>query len=167
MELTGNKVLVTGGATGIGYELSKIFLSAGSKVLVCGRRRTLLEELKLKWPEMEYLVADLSLESERIHLIEWIRTSHPDLNVVINNAGVQERKGILEIDFWERSSREIDLNLKAPIHLCSALLPLIENNLNPVIINVTSGLAFVPTSIAPVYCSTKAALQMFSPSGQP
>lgn len=162
MELDGNKVLVTGGATGIGYELSKIFLSAGSRVLVCGRRRTLLEELKQKWSEMEYLVADISLESDRNHLIEWIRTSHPDLNVLINNAGVQERMGISEIDFWERSNREIDLNLKASIHLCSALLPLIENNQNPVIINVTSGLAFVPMAGAPVYCATKAALRSFT-----
>ena len=162
MQLNGNKVLVTGGATGIGYELTKMFLSAGSKVLVCGRRQNLLEELKQQYPEVEYLITDVSLESERIRLIEWVKTSHPDANVIVNNAGVQERMAILETDFWERASREIDLNLKGPIHLCSALLPVIEKNRNPVIINVTSGLAFVPMSGAPVYCSTKAALHSFT-----
>jgi len=164
MRLTGNKVLITGGATGIGYELTKIFLSAGSKVLVCGRRQRLLEELQQRHPEVDHLAADLSQESERIRLIEWIRASHTDLNVVVNNAGVQERMAISEEDFWERASREVDLNLKGPIHLCSALLPVIEKNPNPVIINVTSGLAFAPMSGAPVYCSTKAALHSFTRS---
>lgn len=164
MQLNANKVLITGGATGIGYELTKMFLSAGSKVLICGRRQSLLEELKRQHPEVDYLVADLSLKSERIRLIEWIRTSHADLNVVVNNAGVQERMAVSDEDFWERASREVDLNLKGPIHLCSALLPVIEKNPNPVIINVTSGLAFVPMSGAPVYCSTKAALHSFTRS---
>lgn len=163
MQLDGNKVLVTGGATGIGYELSKLFLSSGSKVLVCGRRRALLEALKQEYPQdVEYTVADVSVETERDQLIEWVATSHPDVNVVVNNAGVQERMEISETDFWERASREIDLNLKGPIHLCTALLPVIEKNRNPAIINVTSGLAFVPISRMPVYCATKAALHSFT-----
>jgi uncharacterized oxidoreductase len=163
MRLNGNKVLITGGATGIGYELSRLFLSTGSRILVCGRRRALLEELKRKYPEeVEYLVADISVESERDRLIEWVKASHPDVNVLVNNAGVQERMEISEADFWNRASREIDLNLKGPIHLCSALLPVIEKHQNPAIINVTSGLVFAPISRMPVYCSTKAALHSFT-----
>ncbi len=162
MQLDGNTVLITGGATGIGLELTRMFLTAGSRVVVCGRRRQLLEDLKQQHPDVDYLVADISLESERIRLIEWVRTAHPDVNVVVNNAGVQERMGLLEGDFWERANHEIDLNLKAPVHLCSMLLPVIEKNPKPVVINVTSGLAFVPMSGAPVYCATKAALHSFT-----
>jgi uncharacterized oxidoreductase len=163
MRLDGNKVLVTGGATGIGYEFSRMFLAAGSKVLVCGRRQAPLEELKHKYPkQVEYRVADVSVESGCEQLVEWVKTAHPDVNVLVNNAGVQERMGVSDQDFWERASREIDLNLKGPLHLCAALLPVIEKNRNPAIINVTSGLAFVPISRMPVYCATKAALHSFT-----
>ncbi|HEX5056544.1 MAG TPA: SDR family NAD(P)-dependent oxidoreductase [Gammaproteobacteria bacterium] len=163
MRLDGNKVLITGGGTGIGYEFSRMFLAAGSKVLVCGRRQPPLEELRHKYPQqVECLVADVSAESERDRLVEWVKTAHPDVNVLVNNAGVQERVEISEKDFWKRTSREIDLNLKGPIHLCSALLPVIEKNQNPIIINVTSGLAFTPIARMPVYCATKAALRSFT-----
>jgi uncharacterized oxidoreductase len=111
---------------------------------------------------VEYTVADVSVEAERDQLVEWLTAYHPDVNVVVNNAGVQERMEISETDFRERAGREIDLNLKGPIHLCSALLPVIEKNRNPAIVNVTSGLAFVPISRMPVYCATKAALHSFT-----
>lgn len=162
MQLSGHKVLITGGATGIGGELSRMFLSAGSHVLACGRREKPLQELKLNSPEVDVFVADVSLESDRNRLIDWVRTAHPDVNVLVNNAGVQERMGLAEPDFWDRASHEVDTNLKGPIHLCSALLPVISRNPNPVIINVSSGLAFVPMSGAPVYCATKAALHSFT-----
>ena len=148
MNLRENKVLITGGATGIGYELTKMFLSAGSRVVVCGRRLTLMEQLRQQYPNVDYLVADISQESERLRLIDWIKNAHPDVNVLVNNAGVQERMSVSEADFWERATREIDLNLKGPVHLCSALLPVIRLNPNPVIINVSSGLAFAPMSKA-------------------
>ncbi len=162
MQLNGHKVLITGGATGIGGELSRMFLSAGSRVLVCGRREMPLRELKRRFPEVEVLVADVSLEADRDRLVDWVKSSHSDVNVLVNNAGVQERMGLSEPDFWERASHEIDTNLKGPIYLCSALVPFIEKNPNPAIINVTSGLAFVPMAGAPVYCATKAALHSFT-----
>lgn len=162
MHLNGNVVLITGGATGIGYELATAFLAAGSRVLVCGRRETALRSLKEHHPGVDYLVADVGREDDRLNLIEWIKADHPDVNVLVNNAGVQERIGVSDADFWERAAREIDVNLKGPIHLCSALLPVLESNPSPAIINVTSGLAFSPMSRAPVYCSTKAALHSFT-----
>lgn len=162
MNLRGNKVLITGGATGIGYELTKMFLSAGSRVVVCGRRLTVMEQLRQQYPDVDHLVADVSQETERLRLIDWIKSAHSDVNVLVNNAGVQERMTVSEADFWERATREIDLNLKGPVHLCSALLPVIQQNPDPVIINVSSGLAFAPMSRAPVYCSTKAALHSFT-----
>lgn len=162
MQLQGNVALITGGATGIGYELTRIFLAAGSRVLVCGRRQAALESLKERYPAIEYQVADVGVEADRYRLIEWVKTEHPDLNVLVNNAGVQERMGVSDADFWERAGREIDVNLKGPVHLCSALLPILETTIHPAIINVTSGLAFSPMSRAPVYCSTKAALHSFT-----
>ncbi len=164
MHLNEKVALITGGATGIGYELTKMFLSAGSKVLVCGRRQTALQDLKERHPAIDYQVADVSREEDRLRLIEWVKTEHPDVNVLVNNAGVQERMSVSDADFWERATREIDINLKGPVHLCSALLPVLESNPSPAIINVTSGLAFAPMSRAPVYCSTKAALHSFTVS---
>jgi uncharacterized oxidoreductase len=162
MELTGNTVLITGGTSGIGLEIARIFLEAGSKVIVCGRRVNLLTSLKSEFNGLETFAADLAQDSERVRLAEWVTQNYPELNVLVNNAGIQERVDVRADDFWERASQEIDINLKAPIHLTSLLLPILEKNKRSAIINVTSGLAFAPIARIPVYCATKAGLHSFT-----
>ena len=162
VDLSKNEVLVTGGGSGIGLGLAEKFLAAGSRVIVCGRRKDVLKEVEKKHPGLITYPCDLSREAERVRLAEWIAGEHPRLNVLVNNAGIQQRMGILQKDFWARTKQEVAINWEAPIHLTTLLLETLKNASNPFILNVTSGLAFVPLAAAPIYCATKAAMHSFT-----
>ena len=162
MKLTGNKILITGGATGIGLGLTERFISEGNTVIVCGRRESLLQELADKYPVITR-VCDLAVEAERTELFNWVSENHPDLNVLVNNAGIQQWMAITDTDFFRRAKEEIATNIEAPIHLTSLFigLPALDT-----VINVTSGLSFVPFTKVPVYSATKAFFHSFTLSAR-
>ena len=159
MKLSNNKILVTGGASGIGLGLTERFIQENNTVIICGRREATLQEVKDKFPSVITKVCDLSLEADRFELYNWVSEHHPDLNVLVNNAGIQNWMNISDSDFYSKSINEININVLAPIHLTTQFINL--NNLDT-IINVTSGLAFVQLSKVPVYCATKASLHSFT-----
>ena len=159
MKLAGNKILITGGASGIGLGLTERFLKEGNKVIICGRREDALKEVIKKFPSVITKVCDLSLETERIELYNWISENHPDLNVLVNNAGIQNWMTISDSDFYQKANAEISINVLAPLHLASLFLNVKSLD---TIINVTSGLAFVQLSKVPVYCATKAFFHSFT-----
>jgi uncharacterized oxidoreductase len=159
MNISNNKILITGGASGIGLGLTERFVQEGNTVIVCGRRQSVLKEIKDKFPTLITHQCDLSLASERETLFQWISKEHNDLNVLINNAGIQQWMNITDHDFHTRAKDEIAINIEAPVHLSSlfANLPSLRT-----IINTTSGLSFVPLTKVPVYCATKAFLHSFT-----
>lgn len=89
MKLTSNTILITGGASGIGLGLTERFRKEGNKVIICGRREDALREAANKFPSVITKVCDLSVEAEKIELYNWVSENHSDLNVLINNAGIQ------------------------------------------------------------------------------
>lgn len=159
MNLVNNKILITGGASGIGLGLTERFVKEGNTVIICGRRELILKEVSDKFPSVITKVCDLSVESERIDLFKWIADNHPDLNILINNAGIQQWMNISDVDFYQRSKIEITTNIEAPIHLISLFIQLPSLK---TIMNVTSGLSFVPLSKVPVYSATKAFFHSFT-----
>ena len=152
MQLSNNKILITGGASGIGLALTERFIQENNTIIVCGRRASVLKDLNDKFPAVITRVCDLSVEAERIELYEWISNQHPDLNVLVNNAGIQNWMTISDPDFYMRAKEEIITNLEAPLHLTALFINL--KSLNTVM-NVTSGLAFAPLSKVPVYSATQ------------
>ena len=162
MELSGNTILITGGASGIGLAFGERFLAAGNEVIVCGRRAERLEELKENYPHIHTRVADVGEESSRIELYDWAASLFPNLNVLVNNAGIQRRVRLDEREDWAATRQEIAINLEAPIHLSRLFITLLRRQRRSAIINVTSGLSFVPLANVPVYCATKAALHSFT-----
>ncbi|WP_437319699.1 SDR family oxidoreductase [Sorangium sp. So ce385] len=163
MRLDRNTILITGGASGIGLALAQRFARAGSTVVVCGRRQEQLEEAQRACPGLRAIQCDVSVESERAALVERVKRELPGLNVLINNAGVQNRPPPLrEAQDWSRHRSEIAINLEAPMHLSMLLIPHLLQQESPAILNVTSGLAFVPIALMPTYCATKAALHSFT-----
>ncbi|WP_205500108.1 SDR family oxidoreductase [Rufibacter psychrotolerans] len=165
MKLAGNTVLITGGASGIGLAIAERFLQAGSTVIVCGRRADKLNEAKEKHPALHTIVCDVAKEADRVALLEWTTAEFPQLNVLVNNAGIQRRVNpVEEQEAWSQTQQEIAINLEAPIHLCSLFVPHLQKQPKAGIVNVTSGLAFTPGVFAPVYCATKAALHSFTMS---
>jgi uncharacterized oxidoreductase len=167
VDLSKNEVLVTGGGSGIGLGLAEKFLAAGSKVIVCGRRKDVLESVQKKHPGLVIYPCDLSREAERVNLAEWIAREHPRVNVLVNNAGIQQRMSLSQKDFWTRAKQEVAINWEAPIHLTVLLLETLKNAPKAFILNVTSGLAFVPLAGAPIYCATKAAMHSFTHALRP
>jgi len=159
MKLINNKILITGGASGIGFGLTERFIQENNTVIICGRRETALQEVKEKFPSIITKVCDLSIEEERIELYKWISKNHSDLNVLVNNAGIQNWMSISDDNFYEKASTEVNTNILAPIHLTNLFIGLKSLD---TIINVTSGLAFVQLSKVPVYCATKAFFHSFT-----
>jgi uncharacterized oxidoreductase len=161
MQLSNNKILITGGASGIGFGLTERFVKENNTVLICGRRKNALKAVTDKYPSVISRVCDLSKADERGRLYSWIKEEHPDLNVLINNAGIQQDVPLSDINFYQQAKEENDINIDAPIHLASMFVNLKSLK---VIMNVTSGLAFVPIARFPVYCASKAFLHSFTQS---
>ncbi|MEK9198522.1 SDR family oxidoreductase [Ureibacillus sp. FSL E2-3493] len=163
MNLSGNTILITGGASGIGLAFAENFMKAGNKVIIVGRRENKLTEAKEKFPELHTRVCDVSVEEERIQLIDWVTETFPDLNMIVNNAGIQQRVNLLnEKKEWSYYQNEITINVEAPIHLSMLLIPHFLKQKQATILNVTSGLAIQPGVWVPIYSATKAAMHSFT-----
>jgi uncharacterized oxidoreductase len=159
MKLSGNKILITGGASGIGLGLTERFLQEGNTVVICGRRESALAEVAAKLPGVITRVCDLAVEAERIALFDWVAANHSDLNVLVNNAGIQQWVNVTDEDFYEKAKTELVTNIEAPLHLTSLFIKLASLTN---IINVTSGLSFAPFAKVPVYSATKAFFHSFT-----
>ncbi|MEK3686487.1 SDR family oxidoreductase [Paenibacillus sp. FSL R10-2736] len=167
MKLTGNTILITGGGSGIGLAFAERFISGGNTVIITGRREQVLQDAKDKFPGLITRVSDLNIESERIALFDWVTANYPEVNVLVNNAGTQQRFNVLKADArnnWAYFNQEITTNLEAPLHLAMLFAPLFAAREAAAILNVTSGLAFTPFAIGPIYSATKAALHSFTMS---
>lgn len=166
MKTVGNTILITGGSSGIGLAMADGLKNAGNEVLICGRNEDKLKEVQKSVPELRTLTCDVSSASEREKLFQWATSEFPEINVLINNAGIQRETDFLagapELTDGES---EIDTNLTACVHLSALFIPhFLKTNVDCALVNVTSGLAFIPLKLVPVYCATKAALHSFSMS---
>ena len=163
MNLANNTILLTGGASGIGLALAARFLQAGSEVIICGRRADKLAEAQAQHPGLHTRVCDVADATARIELVRWATTEFPRLNVLVNNAGIQNRVQLpTDTADWETRRQELIINLEAPIHLATLLIPHLRQQPQASIINVTSGLSFAPAAFVPIYSATKAALHSFT-----
>ena len=165
MRLSGNTVLITGGNSGIGFGLAKAFHEAGNTVVIAGRRAEALREVADAHPGMTWHVVDMTDAAAIRSFAEFVVGSHPDLNVLVNNAGIMRMENLagdtVELDAAEE---QVAVNLLGPIRLGAALLPHMRGRDGATLINVSSGLAFVPFSLVPTYCATKAAIHSYTQS---
>jgi uncharacterized oxidoreductase len=158
MQLTGNTIVITGGTSGIGKELVERLVERGNHVVTCGRRKERLQELAARHPEVATFVCDVSDEAQRAAFADWVGKRHPAANVLINNAGVQLLTDLTKPVDVSRVRGEVETNLVAPVHLASLFTPLLEGKPGAAIVNISSGLAFCPIALMPIYCATKAAI---------
>ncbi len=164
MKLSGNVILITGGSTGIGLAFAKSFLELDNAVIVTGRSQAKLDEAKRKHPELHTIQSDVSKAGDVRDLAAQLREHHPRFNVLFNNAGIFVHRNFARgADDLEALTSEIDINLSGSIRVISALTDLLRDK-RGTIINVSSGLAFVPLASAPIYCATKAAMHSFTTS---
>ncbi len=163
MKTSGNKILITGASSGIGFALAQQFMQLGNKVITVDRNVEKQKKAQELLPGLIAIRCDLTLREDIDQLMITIQNQHPDVNVLINNAGIQ-----YNYDFKEeaqplpRIEKEIHTNVIAPMQLCALLLPILNSHNEAAIVNVSSGLAFAPKADAPVYCATKAAVHNFT-----
>jgi uncharacterized oxidoreductase len=159
MRASRHRVLITGGAKGIGLALARVFHANGNHVILAGRDAAALANAASELPGAQTVVADLSQASGCRMLI----AAAPEISVLVNNAGVQEN-GLFADASFASVDAEIHTNFVAPLHLIHGYLPALSRHDEAAIVNVTSLLALVPKQSAPVYCASKAALHSFTRS---
>jgi uncharacterized oxidoreductase len=165
MNTSENTVLITGGATGIGFALAELLLHEGNQVVICGRREERLADAKRKQPGLATFRCDVADDAQRHALFEAVQISFPELNMLVNNAGIRRSIDLLEGEpALAEGDAEIQINLAAPIHLSALFIPHLVKQSPAAIMNITSGLGFVPLAELPIYCATKAALHSYTMS---
>lgn len=176
LDIESSTVLITGGSGGIGLGLARCFIQAGAAVIITGRREEQLKEAvdelnRMGKKKVFYRVNDVSKIQDRQALYEWITREHPETNILINNAGVQQRALFISNDkssesvSWEEREKEIQINISAPMHLSHLFISHFRQmKTTTAIMNVSSGLAFVPLASIPIYSVTKAAIHSFTMS---
>jgi uncharacterized oxidoreductase len=163
MHITGNTVLITGGGSGIGFALAEQMVHLGNQVVICGRRESRLSAAQKAVPKLITRACDLTVPEARQKLVEWVTSEFSSLNMLVNNAGIQR-----VVDFTKGANdlsevdAEVTTNLLAPIHLSGMLIPHLKGQAQSAIVNISSGLAFTPLAVVPVYCATKAAIHSLS-----
>ncbi|MGD0618306.1 MAG: SDR family oxidoreductase [Bryobacteraceae bacterium] len=165
MKTTGNTILITGGGSGIGRGLAEAFHALGNKVIIAGRRKQVLDETTAANPGMTSLTLDIEDPASIRSFAAEVTRQYPSLNVLINNAGIMRVEKLLsqQADLADAEAI-ITTNLLGPIRLTAALLPLLQKQPYSVIMNVSSGLAFVPLTATPTYSATKAAIHSYTQS---
>jgi len=164
MKLIQKTILITGGASGIGLELARLLLQRGNVVIVTGRDRQKLDEAKRQLPGLHTIQSDVSDPAAIVALHETVTAQFPALDILINNAGIMRdlnlntARGLLDV------TREIEINLNGPIRMIQQFLAHLGRRKDALIVNVSSGLAFVPFPISPVYSATKAGLHSYTQS---
>lgn len=163
MQLQGNTILITGGGSGIGRGLAEAFHKEGNQVIICGRRKDVLADTVAANSGMKFLLFDVADPTAITTLAEQVKKDFPSLNVVIHNAGIMRPEHLKKGEL-ENAEAIVATNLLGPIRLNAVLLPFLLTRPKPVIMTVSSGLAFVPLAVTPTYCATKAAIHSYTQS---
>lgn len=161
MKLSGNTILITGASGGIGLAFANKFVELDNEVIVTGRNQDRLDAVAKASPKLTTIRSDAADLKAIADLARMMKDKFPKLNVLMNNAGIMTYRNLGVDEDPVALTSEIDINLSGPIRLVSALIGQIKAN-KGTIINVSSGLAFVPLQAAPIYCATKAAMHSYT-----
>jgi len=164
MKTSGNTILITGGTSGIGLGLALRFHEAGNKVIVAGRREELLDQITTEHPGIESIALDIADPASIARAADTVATGHPELNVLVNNAGIMLEEDLLDPACLRIAEDHITTNLLGTIRMTYAFTPLLVSKDDAAVVNVSSALAFVPLPRTPTYNATKAALHSFTES---
>jgi uncharacterized oxidoreductase len=159
---SGNTIFIAGATSGIGLGLALRFHQLGNQVIVSGRRKDLIDQIVADHPGIEGLVLDTADPTSIRDAATTVQTRFPDTNVLINMAGIMHTEDYKSADFLSVAEATVTTNLLGPIRLIAAFSEFLATKTDATIMNVSSGLAFVPLPITPTYNATKAAIHSLS-----
>lgn len=162
MKLEGRTVLITGGTSGIGYEMAKQLIARRNTVLITGRDSQKLDEAKSNLPGVHTFESDASRPEDIHSLRQRVTSEFPACDILINNAGIMRNLNMNEPRSLTDVTRELDINLSGPVQMVQEFLPHLKSRPNALIVNVSSGLAFVPFPLSPIYSAAKAGVHAFT-----
>jgi len=166
MKLSNNTILSSGGASGIGRGIAEAFHALGNQVVIAGRTQKSLDEVTRANPGIKSLTLDVADDRAVSAFASRLIAEFSSLNVLVNNAGIMRNENLLENAEQQLADAEatVTTNLLGPIRLTAALLPHLRKQPEATVINITSGLAYVPLAMTPTYCATKAAMHSYTES---
>jgi len=164
MKLNAKTILITGGTSGIGLELATQLLQRGNTVIVTGRDQQRIDATSRTLPGVHVFQSDVSDPEAITVLRDAVLERFPALDVLVNNAGIMRNLNLNQDRDLTDVTREIEINLCGPVRMVQSFLPHLKTRKDALIVNVSSGLAFIPLPLSPVYCATKAAIHSFSQS---
>ena len=162
MKLEGRTILITGGTSGIGFELARQLIARGNTVIVTGRDQRKLQETKGTLPAVHAIQSDASKPEDIDVLLKQVTTRFPACDTLFNNAGIMRNLDLNAQRSLTDVTRELELSLSGPVQMVQAFLPHLKSRPNALIVNVSSGLAFIPLPLSPVYSAAKAGIHAFS-----
>ncbi|HTB65730.1 MAG TPA: SDR family NAD(P)-dependent oxidoreductase [Steroidobacteraceae bacterium] len=164
MQLENRTVLITGGTSGIGLELAKQLLERGNTVIVTGRDPEKIDATRRALPAVHVFKSDVSNPNAITTLHDLVLAQFPALDTLVNNAGIMRNLKLSQDRDLNDVTREIEINLSGPVRMVQQFLPHLLSRQGALLVNVSSGLAFIPFPASPVYCATKAAIHSFTQS---
>ena len=162
MELTNRTILITGGASGIGYAMARQLDARNNRVIVCGRNQHKLDKAKQELPGLETVRCDINNPDDLNDLSSFLSVKYPQLDTLINNAGIQQQLNLTSNQVTDQAvMHEIGTNLTSHIGITHRLYSLLSSNRNPAIVFIGSACAIAPKYNAPIYSAAKAGLHNF------
>jgi uncharacterized oxidoreductase len=162
MKLEGRTILITGGTSGIGFEMAKQLIALRNTVLITGRDRQKLDDAKGALPGVHAFLSDASKPEDIQSLRQQVTAEFPACDTLINNAGIMRNLDMNQPRSLTDVTRELDTNLSGPVQMAQEFLPHLKSRPNALIVNVSSGLAFVPFPLSPIYSAAKAGIHAFT-----
>lgn len=163
MELNNSTVLITGGTSGIGLEFVKQLTKQGAHIIVTGRNKEKLDQLKTQFPGIAVFKSNVGNPKDNETLRKQVIQQFPELSIIINNAGIMRHIDLHNPKYdFERIADEVEINLSGTIRMVHQFLPHLKTKRSAAIINVSSGLAFVPFPLSPVYSASKAGVHAYT-----
>ncbi|WNO08026.1 SDR family oxidoreductase [Teredinibacter sp. KSP-S5-2] len=166
MKLSGNTILITGGSEGIGLELAKQ-LHPNNQIIICGRTEEKLNQAKSHTPSLHTIQCDITDKNQVKSMLEQIQKEHKKIDVLINNAGSKTETNLRtdnEDTTLKKLEQDFAINYYAPINLIHQYLPLLKRTEQAAIINITTGLIYLPKAQQAFYCAAKSALHSYTQS---
>ncbi|MFT4975106.1 MAG: putative oxidoreductase, partial [Myxococcota bacterium] len=154
MDLTGQRAVVTGGSSGIGLHLAQAMADAGAEVVITGRNASKLDAAAETRPGISGRICDVTDDAAIVALRDEI-LAMGGCDLLVNNAGVFHAFDVTKGQPLALQLQEVDIDINGPLRMVHHFLPHLMERPST-LVNVSSGLAFVPLAMAPIYSGSKA-----------